>query len=258
MRNTRHTARERMAFRSRRNARIASATPGAAPVTSAQWALRAAGLAYASAGYSVGARFRGVPALVKKCARSRSITPLNVAGSTASAPSPWAAPHQTADVRREERVPGWPTGPLSRNASRPPGIARSAAASLSAPPRHACAIVKPRGNAPVARRSTRSATPRRASSAARPARSRFSPSCANSSATSSSLRARARQTRSACVERLLDQARDLGLVGHVEARVEVGLERKLAQQGQAERVDGADGDVVEAVAQLAPADGVLG
>ncbi len=60
------------------------------------------------------------------------------------------------------------------------------------------------------------------------------------------------------VERFLDQARHLGFVGHVEARVEVGLERELAQQREAERVDGADGDVVEAIAKLAPARLVLG
>ena len=60
------------------------------------------------------------------------------------------------------------------------------------------------------------------------------------------------------VERLLDEPRHLGFVGDVEARVEVGLERKLAQQREAEGVDGADGDVVEPVAQLAPARVVFG
>ena len=44
-----------------------------------------------------------------------------------------------------------------------------------------------------------------------------------------------------------------GLVGEIEGRIDVGLERKLAQQRQAERVDGADGDVAEPVAQLQPA-----
>ena len=42
------------------------------------------------------------------------------------------------------------------------------------------------------------------------------------------------------VERLRRQPADLGVVGHAEARIEVGLERELAQQRQAERVDGAD------------------
>ena len=58
---------------------------------------------------------------------------------------------------------------------------------------------------------------------------------------------------SALIERLLDQARHLGLVGHLEAGIEVGLERELAQQRQAERVDRADRDVAEAVAQSPPA-----
>ncbi len=45
------------------------------------------------------------------------------------------------------------------------------------------------------------------------------------------------------VQRLVGQAQRFGLVGHAESGVEPGLERKLAQQRQAERVDGADGDV---------------
>ena len=55
------------------------------------------------------------------------------------------------------------------------------------------------------------------------------------------------------VERLVDEPRHLGLVGHREARIEVGLERELAQQRQAEGVDRAHGDVAGAIAQLAPA-----
>ena len=55
------------------------------------------------------------------------------------------------------------------------------------------------------------------------------------------------------IERLLDEPRHLGLVRHVEAGIEIGLERKLAQQRQAERVDRADRDVAEAIAQLEPA-----
>ena len=55
------------------------------------------------------------------------------------------------------------------------------------------------------------------------------------------------------IERLVDQSRHLGLVGDVEARVEVGFEREFTQQRQAEGVDGADRDVVGPVAQLAPA-----
>ena len=55
------------------------------------------------------------------------------------------------------------------------------------------------------------------------------------------------------VERLADQPRHLGVVGEVEAGIDVGFERKLAQQRQAERVDGRDGDVAEALLQIAPA-----
>jgi hypothetical protein len=55
------------------------------------------------------------------------------------------------------------------------------------------------------------------------------------------------------IERLVHEAQHLGLVGHREAGIEIGLERKLAQQRQAERVDGADGNLAESLAQLAPA-----
>ena len=54
------------------------------------------------------------------------------------------------------------------------------------------------------------------------------------------------------VERLVHQPRHLGLICHREAGIEIGLERELAQQRQAERVDRADGDVGRAVAQVAP------
>ena len=53
------------------------------------------------------------------------------------------------------------------------------------------------------------------------------------------------------IERLLDEPRHLGLVRHVEAGIEVRLERELAQQRQAERVDRADRDLAEPIAQLA-------
>ena len=44
------------------------------------------------------------------------------------------------------------------------------------------------------------------------------------------------------VERLLDDPRHFGLVGHLEARIQIRFERELVQQRQAERVDGADRD----------------
>ena len=58
------------------------------------------------------------------------------------------------------------------------------------------------------------------------------------------------------VERLADQARHLGLVGEIEAGIDVGLERELAQQRQTERVDRRDRDVAEPLLQIAPASGV--
>ena len=54
------------------------------------------------------------------------------------------------------------------------------------------------------------------------------------------------------IQRLLHQARHLRLVSHLEARIEIRLEWELAKQRQAERVDGADGDVARALAHLAP------
>ena len=63
----------------------------------------------------------------------------------------------------------------------------------------------------------------------------------------------ARQDAQRVVERILDEARNLGLVRQVEAGIEIGFERKLPQQRQAERVDRADRDVAEAVAQIEPA-----
>ena len=54
------------------------------------------------------------------------------------------------------------------------------------------------------------------------------------------------------IERLLHQTRHLRLVGHLEAGIEVGLERELAKQRQAERIDGADVDVAGSIAHVAP------
>ncbi len=58
------------------------------------------------------------------------------------------------------------------------------------------------------------------------------------------------------VERLADQPRHFGVVGEVEPRIDVGLEREFAQQLQAEGVDGRDRDVAEPLLQIAPARGV--
>ena len=56
------------------------------------------------------------------------------------------------------------------------------------------------------------------------------------------------------VEALVEEAEHLGLVRHGKARIEVGLQRELAQQTQAERVDCTDGDLAHAVAELPPPD----
>ena len=57
------------------------------------------------------------------------------------------------------------------------------------------------------------------------------------------------------VERLIHEPRHLGLVRHAEARIKIGLERKLAQQREAECIDGADADVGRTVPQCVPARG---
>ena len=55
------------------------------------------------------------------------------------------------------------------------------------------------------------------------------------------------------VDGLVGESGDLGLVRDPETGVEVRLQRKLPEQGQAEGVDGADRDLSQPVAQLAPA-----
>ncbi len=84
-------------------------------------------------------------------------------------------------------------------------------------------------------------------------RSRRSPSCANTSATSSSVAGDAAADAERLVERLGDQSRYLGVVRKVEPGVDVGFERELAQQRQTEGVDRRDRDVAEPFLQLAPA-----
>ena len=59
--------------------------------------------------------------------------------------------------------------------------------------------------------------------------------------------------RQRAVERGFDEARRFGFVGEIETRIDAGLEREFVQQRQAERVDGADADVAERIADLAPA-----
>ena len=54
------------------------------------------------------------------------------------------------------------------------------------------------------------------------------------------------------IERFLDQAQDFRVVGKLEPRIDISLERKLAQKPQAECVDRRDGDVAEAAPKIAP------
>ena len=58
------------------------------------------------------------------------------------------------------------------------------------------------------------------------------------------------------VERLADQTRRLRFIRQLEARIDVGLERKFAQQRETKRIDRGDGDVSDALANLAPQLGV--
>ena len=55
------------------------------------------------------------------------------------------------------------------------------------------------------------------------------------------------------IERLVNQPRQLGVVGNGKRGVEIGLERKFPKQRQAEGVDRTYGNVRRSIAQLAPA-----
>ena len=55
------------------------------------------------------------------------------------------------------------------------------------------------------------------------------------------------------VERLFDEPRRFRVVGELEAWIDIGFERELAQQRQTERVDRGDLDIAEPVLQIAPA-----
>ena len=89
-----------------------------------------------------------------------------------------------------------------------------------------------------------------------PLRSRRSPSCAKTSATSSSSRAMRAADSQRLVERLARPAAALGVVGELEPGIDVGFERELAQQREAKGVDGRDRDVAEPLLQIAPSRGV--
>ena len=62
----------------------------------------------------------------------------------------------------------------------------------------------------------------------------------------------ARQDPERVIERVFDETRDFGLVRQVKTGVEIRFERKLPQERQAERVNRADGNVTQVIAQLDP------
>ena len=61
-----------------------------------------------------------------------------------------------------------------------------------------------------------------------------------------------RQDAERLIERVFDESRDFGLVRQVKTGVEIRFERKLPQERQAERVNRADGDVAQVIAELDP------
>ena len=91
----------------------------------------------------------------------------------------------------------WCSGPSRNKAPMPCGTAANASARRRAAESHASAAVMSRGPRWRNLRSAWGATRRRSSSAAIPVRRRRSPSCANTSATSSSSPATPRQIRNA-------------------------------------------------------------
>ena len=145
--------------------------------------------------------------------------------------------------------------------SRPPGTRRgrrespaATSPSAAAASRQICSAVE------IARAAREEAVERvpgdqppieqRGQAVARAARCRAAPAPARRRDRS---RAMADQDPHRPIERRGDEPRHLGLVGEIEGRIDVRLERELAQQRQAERVDGADGDVAEPIAQIQPA-----
>src|SRR5262245_51231219 len=68
---------------------------------------------------------------------------------------------------------------------------------------------------------------------------------------------RQRTTRSQrAIERFFDQAKDFGVVGKLEPRIDISLERELAQEPKAECVDRRNGNVAEAGPKITPSSSV--
>ena len=126
-------------------------------------------------------------------------------------------------------------------------------ASRSAACRHAPSPVNPRGPVMRNRWSAAGATSRRSSRWASAVRTPARPQAGQHHRHREVVGGHRAADREGSVQGLLDQPGHLGLVGHPEPGVEVRLEGKLAQQGQAERIDGADGDLAQPVTQRPPA-----
>ena len=148
---------------------------------------------------------------------------------------------------------GWSRGPSARNAASPPSTDASVRASRAAA----------RRQTPSGLRSARAADEEppehlardqpAVEQHARPSRSRRLPELREHQP-HRRIVARACRGRRAARDRAPRRRAASTSVSSAmrEAGIEIGLERELAQQRQAERVDGADRDVAEAVAQLPP------
>ena len=194
---------------------------------------------------------RGWPSCVRKCSRARlnaaCTSPGRVPPRPRSSGRPKAAPALHTLLQRGEL----PAQDQKRRLERS-GVEE---AIESAPHRREhveerrratpAAVGTSRSRGPTARNRDRTAgaTMRRSSSAASPARARRSPKLREHQRHVLVLAGEAAADAQRAVERLVDEPRHLGVVGHRESGVEVGLERKLAQQREAERVNRADGDV---------------
>ena len=58
------------------------------------------------------------------------------------------------------------------------------------------------------------------------------------------------------VERLADETRHLGVVGQLKPGIEIGFQRKLTKQRQAEGVDRRDFDIAQPILEIPPSRGI--
>ena len=143
-------------------------------------------------------------------------------------------------------------GPSARNCARPPGAPPSTARRRSADSRQTRSAVISAG--PFARNvsSAAQATSRRSRRGQTFARTRHTQLRKDERNVGIGPRLPGENSQG-LIQGLLDQPRHLGLVRKVETRIQVGLERKFAQQRQAKGIDRADGNVAEPIAQVDPA-----